>query len=46
MRMNQEDEHRKRTVTAYDVVNTYPFERLTDIFFATAKSDLQSGLRA
>ncbi len=33
MRMNQEDEHRKRTVTAYDVVNTYPFERLTDIFF-------------
>jgi 16S rRNA (cytosine1402-N4)-methyltransferase len=33
MRMNQEDEHRKRTVTAYDVINSYPLERLTDIFF-------------
>ncbi|GAK55809.1 ribosomal RNA small subunit methyltransferase H [Candidatus Vecturithrix granuli] len=33
MRMNQENEHAKRTTTAYDVVNTYPLEQLTEIFF-------------
>lgn len=33
MRMNQENDHARRTTTAYDVVNTYPIERLIGLFY-------------
>ena len=33
MRMDQENDHTRRTLAAYDVVNTYPLDRLIEIFF-------------